>query len=89
MINTYYPNELLNKLVAAVKGCFADCADQSELYIAGNCIVEILSALSKSDKELVSVLQDASGVGISAHGDYRHEKKHHQNSPRGFMDGGP
>jgi len=61
MINTDYPNELRTNLVAAVKGCFADCADQSELYIAGNCIVEILSALSMSDQELVSVLQDASG----------------------------
>lgn len=61
MITTDYPNELRNNLVAAVKGCFADCADQSELYIAGNCIVEILSALSMSDQELVSVLQDASG----------------------------
>lgn len=61
MINTDYPGELRTNLVAAVKGCFADCADQSELYIAGNCIVEILSALSMSDQELVSVLQDSSG----------------------------
>lgn len=61
MINTDYPGELRTNLVTAVKGCFADCADQSELYIAGNCIVEILSALSMSDQELVSVLQDASG----------------------------
>ena len=61
MINTDCPNELRTNLVAAVKGCFADCSDQNELYIAGNCIVEILSALSMSDKELVSVLQDASG----------------------------
>jgi hypothetical protein len=61
MINTDYPNELRTNLIAAVKGCFADCADQQEFYIAGNCIVEILSALSMSDEELVSVLQDASG----------------------------
>lgn len=61
MINTDYLGELRTNLVTAVKGCFADCADQSELYIAGNCIVEILSALSMSDQELVSVLQDASG----------------------------
>ncbi|WP_267411918.1 hypothetical protein [Pantoea sp. GM_Pan_4] len=61
MINTDYPNELRCNLVSAIKGCFADCSDQSELYIAGNCIVEILSALSMSDDELVSVLESASG----------------------------
>lgn len=61
MINTDYQKELRTNLVSAVKGCFADCADQSEMYIAGNCIVEILSALSMSDDELISVLQDASG----------------------------
>lgn len=61
MINTYYPKELHTNLVSAVKGCFAGCTDQSELYIAGNCIVEILSALSMSDEELISVLQEASG----------------------------
>ncbi len=61
MINTDYPNELRSNLVLAIKGCFADCSDHHELYIAGNCIVEILSALSMSDDELVSVLQDASG----------------------------
>jgi len=61
MINTDYPKELRANLISAVKGCFADCSDQRELYIAGNCIVEILSALSMSDEELVSVLQDASG----------------------------
>ena len=61
MINTDYAKELRTNLVSAVKGCFADCANQSELYIAGNCIVEILSALSMSNGELISVLQDASG----------------------------
>jgi len=61
MINTDYPNELRGSLVSAIKGCFADCSDQSELFIAGNCIVEILSALSMSDDELVSVLESASG----------------------------
>ncbi len=61
MINTDHPKELRNNLISAVKGCFSDCSDQRELYIAGNCIVEILSALSMSDDELVSVLQDASG----------------------------
>lgn len=61
MINTDYPQYLRANLVAAIKGCFSDCSDDRELYIAGNCIVEILSALSMSDEELVSVLQDASG----------------------------
>lgn len=61
MIKTDHPKELRTNLISAVKGCFADCSDQRELYIAGNCIVEILSALSMSDDELVSLLQDASG----------------------------
>ena len=61
MITTDYPKELRTNLVRAVQGCFADCANHHELYIAGSCIVETLSALSMSDEELISVLQDASG----------------------------
>lgn len=61
MITTYYQNGIRHDLITAIKGCLADCEDQSELFIAGNCIVDILSALSMSDDELVSVLQGASG----------------------------
>lgn len=61
MINTEYPNELRAALVSAVQVSFADCSDHHELYIAGNCVIEFLSALSMSDAEIIAVLQDASG----------------------------
>lgn len=61
MINTDYPNELRAALTSAVQMSFADCSDHHERYIAGNCIIEFLSALSMTDEEIISVLQEASG----------------------------
>lgn len=52
MINTDYPNELRAALVSAVQVSFADCSDRHERYIAGNCVIEFLSALSMGDEEI-------------------------------------
>lgn len=64
MINTDYAEELRTRLVSAVQVSFADCSDHHERYIAGNCIIEFLSALSMDDEEIISVLQDASGDAL-------------------------
>ena len=48
----------------AVRFCMNGCSSVNQLETAGNCVIEMLSAIGMDDEEIIDVLRYAQGMWI-------------------------
>lgn len=62
MIKVEYSSEVEINLITAIRMSLNNCINNKERMIAGNTIIEFLSALVFSDNEIIEMLKLSGGV---------------------------